>query len=587
MDTTEKAIGGIDAMMARAARELTGAEMIIKVLMEQKVKNVFGYPGGTVLPLYDALERSSIGHTLVSHEQGAVHAADGYARVTGEPGVVFVTSGPGATNTVTGIQTAFADSSPLVVITGQVPVALLGTDAFQECNITDITKSCTKRNYLVKDVAALAETLREAFSVARSGRPGPVLVDIPKDVQLAKGLFFEAGENISKKTVAGFEIDADDPKIVEAVKLMAAAERPVFYTGGGVLRSEGAGALRALAQMTGFPVTSTLMGLGAFPASHPRWLGMLGMHGTYEANMAMHGADLIVAIGARFDDRVTGALSGFAPNAKIVHIDINRRSIGKIVKADLGIVADCRSAMEAIIACWRKTAAQSRDMKGWYERIESFRQQRDSLAYERSGDEIKPQFVLETLNKLIEEKDVYIITDVGQNQMWAAQYLRMENPNRFVTSGGLGTMGFGLPAAIGVKSAHPEAMVICVCGDGGFHMTSGEMATAMSAELPVKVLILNNGVLGMVHQWNKLTYQNANTQHTKKAQPDFVKLALAYGWEASSCADPQKVEKELRALIESPNARLLNVMVAREESVMPMIPAGKPHNEMMFALPKT
>jgi acetolactate synthase-1/2/3 large subunit len=559
-------------------KELTGAEMVVLALIEQGVEHVFGYPGGAVLPLYDAFEKSDIRHTLVSHEQGAVHAADAYARATGRTGVVFVTSGPGATNTVTGIQNAYADSSPIVVITGQVATALLGTNAFQECDIVGITKPCTKQNYLVRNAADLPHILREAFSIAQSGRPGPVLIDIPKDVQLARGFYKAAKNNMTAK--------ARDfgGKITQAVAMMRAAERPVFYTGGGVNRSgfRASEALRELTQETGFPVTSTLMGLGAYPASGQQWLGMLGMHGTFEANMAMHNADLIVAIGARFDDRVTGDLKGFSPGAKIVHIDIDPQSIGKIVPAHLGIEADCGEAMSMMLEVWR-AGNDPCDLSAWRNRIDEWRG-KNSLAYENSETVIKPQYVMQKLNELVGDKDVFIVTDVGQNQMWAAQYLRMEKPNRLITSGGLGTMGFGLPAALGVQAAYPGALVICVCGDGGFQMTSPEMATAVEENLWIKVLILNNKGLGMVRQWNGLIYESRYSASTSKSQPDFGKLAEAYKWGGLGCSLPHEVEGKMRELLDMRGPCLLDCRTDPGEDCFPMFRlGGKGHSDMIFA----
>jgi acetolactate synthase-1/2/3 large subunit len=578
MDTTTKAIRTLETTI-KASKELTGAQMIVEVLRERNVEKIFGYPGGAVLPLYDALERSDIEHALVSHEQGAVHAADGYARSTGKTGVVTVTSGPGATNTVTGIQTAYSDSSPIVVITGQVPTSLLGTNAFQECDITNITKPCTKRNYRIESVKDLAETLREAFFVAESGRPGPVLVDIPKDIQLAKGLFFAPEKQMCTKRKM-----PDAAKIERAIAMMTEARQPVFYTGGGVNRSgpEASEALRELVAETGFPVTSTLMGLGAYPASGPQWLGMLGMHGRYEANMAMHEADLIVCIGARFDDRATGDLKGFAPRAKIIHIDIDPSSISKLVPAHLGIEADCASATAALLSSWRKEAGKGQDLGAWWNQIQAWRD-KDSLAYRNSEVTTQPQYVLEILNELLKGKDAYIVTDVGQNQMWSAQYLEIEQPNHLVTSGGLGTMGFGLPAALGVKAAHPEAEVICICGDGGLQMTSPEMATAMAEGLPVKVLLLNNGGLGMVRQWNDITYKNRYSPSTSKAQPDFTKLAQAYGWQGLTSESPADVRVQLQKLLNTVGPCILNCRIDPNANCLPMTrPGGKGHHDMLF-----
>ncbi len=563
-----------------AEKKITGAEMIVEALYENGVEQVFGYPGGSVLPLYEAFEKSTIKHTLVSHEQGAVHAADGYARSTGKTGVVFVTSGPGATNTVTGIHTAYSDCAPLVVITGQVLTSLLGTDAFQESDIVNIVKPCTKRSYLVKNVADLPGVLHEAFALAKSGKPGPVLVDIPKDVQLATGIYKAAEKKApaNAKSAPGF-----NEKIAQAVAMIRAAEKPVLYTGGGVIRSgeQASRALRELAAQTKIPVTSTLMGLGAFSPTDPLWLGMLGLHGTFESNMAMHTADLIIAVGARFDDRITGNLNGFSPKAKIIHIDIDPRAIGKTIKTSLGINADCGEALIALGNALR-AGGETKDLGAWWAEIMEWRA-KNSLAFANSETITKPQFVMQTLNKLIKGKNAYIVTDVGQNQMWAAQYLDIESPNHLVSSGGLGTMGFGLPAAMGVQLAHPDSLVISISGDGGFQMTCPEMATIAAESLPIKALILNNNGLGMVRQWNHLTYDMRYSPSTSKTQPSFIKLAEAFNWGGFSCETPSDVENKLRALLDAKGPALLDCRIDADENCFPMFRiGGAGHSDMVF-----
>ena len=563
-----------------AAKEMSGAEMVLAAMADYGVEHIFGYPGGAALPIYDALlTQAYVRHILVRHEQGAVHAAEGYARSTDKIGCVLVTSGPGATNTITGLVDAMCDSIPLVVITAQVATALLGTNAFQECDITGMTKTCTKRNYLVRDIADLPRVLHEAFSLARSGRPGPVLVDIPKDVQNKKGLYYGKPKN---DPIASPAFSAES--IEEAVTMMRQAKRPVIYTGGGVINAGTAASetLRVLARETGFPVTSTLMGLGAFPASSPQWLGMLGMHGTYESNLAMHGADLIIAIGARFDDRVTGKVDKFAPHARKIHIDIDPASINKIVKVDLGIAADCDQVMKALVESWRaRGAAEEEILTGWWQQIDWWRR-KDSLSFTPSETVIKPQEALRRLNALLAGKNVYVTTDVGQHQMWVAQHLNFENPHRLMTSGGLGTMGYGLPAAIGTQIAHPEAMVVCVSGDASIQMNIQEMATAVQEKLPIKLIILNNQWMGMVRQWQELVHGERYSESYVQSQPDFPKLAEAYGWKGIACATPHQLDRALAEMLETPGPCLLNCLVASAENCFPMIPAGAAHNEMLF-----
>ncbi|MDR3424842.1 MAG: biosynthetic-type acetolactate synthase large subunit [Alphaproteobacteria bacterium] len=588
-----EATGQEDQILKADNLFISGAEMAMKALAEHKVQHVFGYPGGAALPLYDALfQQTAVYHTLVSHEQGAVHAAEGYARSTGEVGCVLVTSGPGATNTVTGLMDAYADSVPLVVISGQVVSTLIGTDAFQECDVVGITRPCTKRNYLATDIADLPRILHEAFFIAKNGRPGPVLIDIPKDVQNAKGIYRAAHEfaftdarSRAKPRDRTGDFKFTDAAIEQAESMMREAKRPVFYIGGGVINSgiEACEALRELARATGFPVTSTLMGLGAYPASDAQWLGMLGMHGTYEANKAMHEADLILAIGARFDDRVTGRVDKFAPQARKIHVDIDPSSINKIVQVDVGIAADCRKALAAMLCAWRRQSesGKAEDLSVWWQIIDLWRRE-DSLAFEESDSVIKPQQALQKLARLIKGKDARIVTDVGQHQMWAAQHLRIEKPHRWMTSGGLGTMGYGLPASIGVQTAHPDALVVCISGDGSLQMNSQEMATAVQENLPIKILLLNNAALGMVRQWQELCHGKRYAASKGKAQPDFVKLAEAYGWRGSRCVAPQLLDKALRELIKTVGPCLLDCRVDANENCYPMIPAGNGHDEMIW-----
>lgn len=571
---------------------MTGAEIVMAALLEHGVDQIFGYPGGTVLPMYDILYTNTpIHHTLVSHEQGAVHAAEGYARSSGKIGVAMATSGPGATNTVTGIMDAFADSVPLLVITGQVHSALLGTRAFQECDIVNITKPCTKRSYLVKDVAELPRILHEAFYMAQNGRPGPVLVDIPKDVQCAKGVYRAKDEvklsHESETIETSAATNYSKASVKQAISMMLEAERPVFYTGGGVINSgpEASKLLRELVELTDFPITSTLLGLGAYPASGKRWLGMLGMHGTYEANKTMHESDLIIALGARFDDRVTGHVKKFAPKAKIIHIDIDPKSINKIILVDLGMVVDCGTALEAMVKGWKQESAKKapKNLRAWHKKIDTWKS-KNSMAYRRCDVHIKPQHAIEKLDSLIKGRDAFIVTDVGQHQMWAAQYIGFEKPNHFMTSGGLGTMGYGLPAAIGVQTAHPNALVVCITGDGSLQMNSQEMMTAAQQRLPIKVIILNNNALGMVRQWQEMFYENRCDASTTKGQPDFVKLAEAYGWTGMICSSPQDMNHTFSTWLTTPGMCLLDCRVNPRENCLPIIPPGAAHNEMVLNL---
>ncbi|WP_375458015.1 acetolactate synthase 3 large subunit [uncultured Enterovirga sp.] len=563
---------------------MTGAEMVVRALRDQGVDHIFGYPGGAVLPIYDALfHQEELRHVLVRHEQGAVHAAEGYARSSGKVGCVVVTSGPGATNAVTGLADALMDSIPLVCITGQVPTHLIGTDAFQECDTVGITRHCTKHNYLVKSVADLPRILHEAFYVATHGRPGPVVIDLPKDIQFATG-FYERPTDNQHKTYRP-TVEGDPDKIRAAVRMMAAARKPVFYTGGGVINSgpRASAALRELARMTGFPVTSTLMGLGAFPASDPAFLGMLGMHGTYEANHAMHDCDVMIAVGARFDDRITGRLDAFSPASRKIHIDIDPSSISKNVKADIGIVGDCAHVLEAMIAAWRELAPElDRDAHAsWLREIEGWRG-RDCLAFRRSTDVIKPQYAVQRLYELTKGRETYVTTEVGQHQMWAAQYFKFEQPNRWMTSGGLGTMGYGLPAAIGTQLAHPDALVIDIAGEASILMNMQEMSTAVQYRLPVKIFILNNQYMGMVRQWQELLHGSRYSHSYTESLPDFVKLAEAYGGVGMRCTDPADLDDAIREMIAIDRPVIFDCAVDQAENCFPMIPSGKAHNEMIL-----
>jgi acetolactate synthase-1/2/3 large subunit len=566
------------------SNEMTGAEMVVKALGEQGVKHLFGYPGGAVLPIYDALfQQEDVQHILVRHEQGAVHAAEGYARSSGKVGAVLVTSGPGATNAVTGLTDALMDSIPLVVITGQVPTHLIGNDAFQECDTVGITRPCTKHNYLVKDVNDLSRILHEAFYIAGSGRPGPVVVDIPKDIQFAKGKYTSA-KNVEHKSYKP-RLKGDLAKIQAAVDLMKSAKRPLFYTGGGVINSgnEASVLLRDLVKLTGYPITSTLMGLGAYPAADPQWLGMLGMHGTYEANWAMHDCDVMICIGARFDDRITGRLDAFAPHSKKIHIDIDPSSINKNVKVDIPIIGDCAHVLEDMVRLWRTASAQP-DKKGladWWTQINKWRA-RKSLAYKKSSDVIKPQYAVERLYELTKDRDTYITTEVGQHQMWAAQLYHFQEPRRWMTSGGLGTMGYGLPAAIGVQLAHPKSLVIDIAGEASIQMMMQEMSTAAQYRLPVKIFILNNEYMGMVRQWQELLHGGRYSASYSEALPDFVKLAEAYHGVGIRCSKPGDLDAAIKEMINVDKPVIFDCLVDKAENCFPMIPSGRAHNEMIL-----
>ncbi|MBD3771335.1 MAG: acetolactate synthase 3 large subunit [Rhodobacterales bacterium] len=572
----------VKAKQKTETRLMTGAEIVISALREQGVEVMFGYPGGAVLPIYDALfAADDIRHILVRHEQGAGHAAEGYARSTGKCGVALVTSGPGATNMVTPITDAMMDSIPMVVISGQVPTHLIGTDAFQEADTTGITRSCAKHNYLVTDVDQLARTIHEAFHIATSGRPGPVVIDIPKDVQFATGTYV-GKDGVHKPTYA--PRTEPQPEAIEAVaELIAMARRPIFYTGGGVINSgtKASEALRKLQAETGIPVTSTLMGLGAFPASHKDWLGMVGMHGSYEANNAMHDCDLMICVGARFDDRVTGRVDAFSPNSKKVHIDIDPSSINKIVRVDVPIVADCGIALEALLAAVKHRKGKRPDLKPWKAEIDAWRA-RNCFAYERSDTIIKPQFAIERLYELTRDRDPFITTEVGQHQMWAAQFFHFDAPNHWMTSGGLGTMGYGLPAAVGVQCAHPDALVIDIAGEASIQMMMQELSTAVQFCLPVKVFILNNEWMGMVRQWQELLHGERYSHSYSQSLPDFVKLAEAMGAHGIRCEDPTQLDEKIIEMIEHPGPVLFDCRIEKDGNCLPMIPSGSAHNEMIL-----
>ncbi|PQV58372.1 acetolactate synthase large subunit [Defluviimonas denitrificans] len=566
------------------SRQMTGAKMVVQALKDQGVEVVFGYPGGAVLPIYDEIfQQNDIRHILVRHEQGAVHMAEGYARSTGKPGVVLVTSGPGATNAVTGLTDALMDSIPLVVLTGQVPTFMIGTDGFQEADTVGITRPCTKHNWLAKDTDKLAETLHQAFHVATHGRPGPVLIDIPKDVQFATGTY--QGPKQAKVSHYQPKVKGDIEGITDLAAMIERAERPVLYTGGGVINSGPAASqlLRELADATGFPVTSTLMGLGAYPASGKNWIGMLGMHGLYEANLAMHGCDLLINLGARFDDRITGRIADFSPKSKKAHVDIDPSSINKVIHVDLPIVGDVGHVLEDLLKVWkargRKTNKEA--LAKWWGQIEQWKL-KNCLSYKGSDKTIKPQYALERLEALTKDRDRYVTTEVGQHQMWAAQFLGFEAPNRWMTSGGLGTMGYGLPASIGVQIAHPDSLVINVAGEASWLMNMQEMGTAVQFRAPVKQFILNNERLGMVRQWQQLLHGERYSHSWSESLPDFAKLAEAFGCKGAKVDSPKDLDDAIMAMLDYDGPYILDVLVEKHENCFPMIPSGKPHNEMLL-----
>ena len=565
------------------SKSMTGAKMVVQALVDQGVEVVFGYPGGAVLPIYDEIfQQNHIKHVLVRHEQGAVHAAEGYARSTGKIGVALVTSGPGATNAVTGLTDALMDSIPILVLTGQVPTFMIGSDAFQEADTVGITRPCTKHNWLVKETEQLAQTLHEAFHVATSGRPGPVLVDIPKDVQFATGSYTPIQK---METHYQPQVKGDLETITELARAMETAKRPIFYTGGGVINSGPAASqlLRELVAATGFPITSTLMGLGAYPASGENWVGMLGMHGLYEANMAMHDCDLMINIGARFDDRITGRLDAFSPDSTKAHIDIDVSSINKVIHVDMPILGDVAHVLEDLLKVWkaggRKTNKEA--LGKWWGQINEWRKV-DCLKFEQKGKIIKPQYALQRLEELTKKHDRYICTEVGQHQMWAAQYLGFEDPNRWMTSGGLGTMGYGFPASIGVQMAHPDATVINVAGEASWLMNMQEMGTAVQYNLPVKQFILNNERLGMVRQWQELLHGERYSQSWSESLPDFVKLADAFGAKGILCSDPDDLDDAIMEMLTHDGPVIFDCLVEKHENCYPMIPSGKAHNEMIM-----
>jgi acetolactate synthase-1/2/3 large subunit len=567
----------------------TGAEIVFKCLEDQNVDYIFGYPGGAVLPIYDELKNhKSIKHILARHEQGAGHAAEGYARSSGKPGILLVTSGPGATNAVTALADAYMDSVPLVCISGQVPTHLIGTDAFQECDTTGITRPCTKHNWLVKDANDLSEILHQAFEVATTGRPGPVLVDIPKDIQFNKGKYKFIKNKVTKKINRRVSNKINPKDLDKFIDMMKKSSKPVFYTGGGVINSgpEASTLLRELVALTGFPITSTLQGLGAYPGDDPLFLGMLGMHGTYEANNAMHDCDLLINIGARFDDRITGKLDEFSPESKKIHIDIDPSSVGKNVKVDLAIISDVSNLLKNLIKRFKdknKNFLNSNKQKtsNWWIQIDKWREKK-SLNFINSEKTIKPQHAVQRLYELTKNKDTFITTEVGQHQMWAAQHYKFNKPNRWMTSGGLGTMGYGLPAAVGVQVAHPGKLVIDIAGEASVLMTIQEMSTAVQYRLPIKIFILNNEYMGMVRQWQELLHDKNYSESYSEALPDFVKLAEAYGCVGIRASKPSELDEKIKEMIDIDKPVIFDCVVDKEENCYPMIPSGKPHNQMLL-----
>jgi len=571
------------------ANLMTGAAMVFKALEDQGVKHIFGYPGGAVLPIYDELKNhKNIKHILVRHEQGAGHAAEGYARSSGKPGVMLVTSGPGATNAVTALTDAYMDSIPLVCITGQVPTHLIGTDAFQECDTTGITRPCTKHNWLVKDVKKLSSILHKAFEVATTGRPGPVLVDIPKDIQFQKGKYIKPKELKNNKTKTNITFNGQDKDIEVAVELIKKSSKPIIYTGGGVINSgpRATQLLRELVSLTGFPITSTLQGLGAFPGNDQQFLGMLGMHGTYEANNAMHDCDLMINVGARFDDRITGKIDEFSPKSKKIHIDIDPSSINKNVKVDLALVGDVKFVLEKLVSILKQKHpnfenSNKQKIAAWWSQIETWRK-KNSLGYINSKEVIKPQFAVQRLYELTKAQDAFITTEVGQHQMWAAQHYKFDKPNRWMTSGGLGTMGYGLPAAVGVQVANPDKLVIDIAGEASVLMTMQEMSTAVQYKFPIKIFILNNEYMGMVRQWQELLHEKNYSESYTAALPDFVKLAEAYGCVGIRANKPDELDEKIEEMLSVNKPVIFDCVVDKTENCYPMIPSGKPHNQMLL-----
>ena len=569
------------------SEQLTGAEIVFKALNEHGVDHIFGYPGGAVLPLYDQISKEkNIKHILVRHEQGAGHAAEGYARSSGKPGIALVTSGPGATNMVTALTDAYMDSIPLVCISGQVPTHLIGTDAFQECDTTGITRPCTKHNWLVKDVNQLAETIHKAFHIATSGRPGPVLVDIPKDVQFQKGIYKSANQVVVETYKP--KLKAELTSVEKAVELIVKSKKPIIYSGGGVINAgmKASDALTEFTRITNFPITSTLQGLGAFPGSDPQFLGMLGMHGTFEANNAMHECDLMINVGARFDDRITGRVDAFSPNSKKIHIDIDPSSINKIVKVDVAIVGDCLSVLNDMLTTLKNKhsdfcSSNKEKISDWWKQINKWREKK-SLSYKHDDKLIMPQYAVERLYELTKNKDSFITTEVGQHQMWAAQYYKFDKPNRWMTSGGLGTMGYGLPAAIGTQIANPGKLVVDIAGEASILMNIQEMSTAVQYKLPIKIFILNNQWMGMVRQWQELLHGKNYSESYTEALPDFVKLAEAYGAVGIRAKTPKELDDKINEMVDIDRPVIFDCLVKKDENCFPMIPSGKPHNEMIL-----
>ena len=567
--------------------QLTGAEIVFKALSEHGVEYIFGYPGGAVLPLYDQISKQKkIKHILVRHEQGAGHAAEGYARSSGKTGIALVTSGPGATNMVTALTDAYMDSIPLVCISGQVPTHLIGTDAFQECDTTGITRPCTKHNWLVKDINQLAETMHKAFHVANSGRPGPVLVDIPKDVQFQKGKYKSSKEVVVETYKP--KVKAELTNIEKAVEMIVKSKKPIIYSGGGVINAgiRASDALTEFTRVTNFPITSTLQGLGAFPGSDPQYLGMLGIHGTYEANNAMHECDLMINIGARFDDRITGRVDAFSPNSKKIHIDIDPSSINKIVKVDVAIVGDCLSVLSDMLTTLKNKHSDfcnsnKENISGWWKQINKWREKK-SLSYKQDDKLIMPQYAVERLYEITKNQDAYITTEVGQHQMWAAQFYKFDKPNRWMTSGGLGTMGYGLPAAIGTQVANPGKLVVDIAGEASILMNIQEMSTAVQYKLPVKIFILNNQWMGMVRQWQELLHEKNYSESYTEALPDFVKLAEAYGAVGIRATNPKELDDKIKEMVNIDRPVIFDCLVKKDENCFPMIPSGKAHNEMIL-----